>query len=48
MNSFKTLFKYNLINSLGINKLKKKKNSNLGVGALAAVLYLAIFAFVTL
>ena len=47
MNSFKTLFKYNLINSLGINKLKKKKNSNLGVGALAAIIYLAIFAFVT-
>ena len=51
MNSIKLLLKYTLINSLGINKLKKKKNGeqrNIGLGLMVGLIYLAIFAFVTL
>ena len=49
MNSFKSLLKYTLINNLGLNKLKKKRNGNIrsiGVGAMAAIIYVAIMALV--
>ncbi len=51
MNNIKLLLKYTLINSLGINKLKKKKNGeerSIGLGLMIGLIYLAIFAFVTL
>ena len=51
MNNLKTLLKYTLINSLGINKLTKKKNGEsrgIGLGLAASLIYLLIFAFVTL
>lgn len=51
MNNLKTLLKYTLINSLGINKLTKKKNGEsrgIGLGLAAFLIYLLIFSFVTL
>ena len=51
MNNLKTLLKYTLINSLGINKLTKKRNGEsrgIGLGLAALLIYLLIFAFVTL
>ena len=50
MNNLKLLLKYTLINSLGINKLQKKKDGNartIGLGSLLLVVYLAILAFIT-
>ena len=51
MSNLKLLLKYTLINSLGINKLKKKKDGTartIGLGSLLLIVYLAILAIVTL